>query len=228
MSEEQEQHWHYLSNGQQFGPLSAEQLQELAMAGTITAATLVRTEALDEWIPASNIEGLLPAAPVQAGPRLITGAAAQTAAPFASVAQAAPAPAAVQTVAQPGFSAGAAPLGQPGRFGSSALAPASEQRLQIRSVGILQAGVISAVLSAITTLLYAILILMFGGMLVAAAGDNDLMDAIVGGGMMLLVLGPIVAGMVGFLYGMVAALLYNLAAKMGGGLVIKVQAKAAW
>ena len=59
-----EPNWHYIDQqGQQQGPVSAENLQALAQAGAITAMTQVWTEGLEEWVAASAVENLLPAQP---------------------------------------------------------------------------------------------------------------------------------------------------------------------
>ena len=60
---EQEQLWQYLLDNQQCGPVPAGELQQLAAAGTIGPETFVWTEGLEDWIPASQIEGLFAAAP---------------------------------------------------------------------------------------------------------------------------------------------------------------------
>ncbi|GAA5494415.1 hypothetical protein Rhal01_00576 [Rubritalea halochordaticola] len=59
-----EPNWHYIDQqGQQQGPVSAENLQALAQAGAITTETQVWTEGLEEWVAASAVENLLPAQP---------------------------------------------------------------------------------------------------------------------------------------------------------------------
>lgn len=59
------QQWYYAdATGQQYGPATAEELQQLAATGQITADTQVWTEGLEAYIPASQVEGLIPAAPV--------------------------------------------------------------------------------------------------------------------------------------------------------------------
>ena len=98
MSEE-EQQWHFISvvDGQQYGPYTAEQLQEFVANGTITRETLLWTEALeDQWIPATNVEGLIPEEPPRV--RLLTGAAAQTAHPLGATAPVVAAPVPQQPV----------------------------------------------------------------------------------------------------------------------------------
>ena len=59
------QQWYLLEDGRQVGPFSPEQLAAAVAAGTVTTETLMWTEGLDEWIPASAVGGLFPAAAVE-------------------------------------------------------------------------------------------------------------------------------------------------------------------
>ncbi|MBT8044060.1 MAG: DUF4339 domain-containing protein [Verrucomicrobiae bacterium] len=60
MSDEQE--WFYTdAAGAEHGPVSADELKQLATNGTIRDTTDVWTEGLEEWLPASQVEGLIPA-----------------------------------------------------------------------------------------------------------------------------------------------------------------------
>jgi hypothetical protein len=52
--------WHYTKNGQRFGPVSGQQLKELAAKGGIGPDDLVWKEGMPQWVPASKIKGLLP------------------------------------------------------------------------------------------------------------------------------------------------------------------------
>ncbi len=45
---------------EKLGPYEAEQMQQHALAGSLTSEHLVWTERLDSWVPASAVEGLLP------------------------------------------------------------------------------------------------------------------------------------------------------------------------
>ena len=59
------QYWNYIdAAGQQHGPIAVDQLQQLVAAGQVTAQTNVWTEGMAEWLPAAQIEGLIPV-PVQ-------------------------------------------------------------------------------------------------------------------------------------------------------------------
>lgn len=93
MGEEEVQFWYYMVDGAQVGPVPAEDLQQLALQGIIHAETELWTEGLDQWIPATHVEGLLPAEaapqaapeaqPQPGRPQLVVGAAAQAAHPLA-------------------------------------------------------------------------------------------------------------------------------------------------
>jgi len=58
--------WFVHSNDQQMGPYTGEQLVEFAQQGNINAETMVWAEGMAEWLPASQIEGLIPAAAPEA------------------------------------------------------------------------------------------------------------------------------------------------------------------
>lgn len=60
--------WHCSVGGQQYGPISEEELRSWAAQGRVKATDLVWTEGMAEWAPASSVQGLLPATLAQAGP----------------------------------------------------------------------------------------------------------------------------------------------------------------
>ena len=66
--------WYYVDDGERQGPVSEEQLQELAGAGRLGPHTLVWTEGYERWVQASQVPGLVPedlepaAAPTAPGP----------------------------------------------------------------------------------------------------------------------------------------------------------------
>ncbi len=62
--------WHYSRDGESKGPVSFSKLVELAQQAVVTRDSLVWHEGLDDWIPASEIEGLLVAfrEPTKRGP----------------------------------------------------------------------------------------------------------------------------------------------------------------
>lgn len=231
MSETNE--WYYLAGEEQVGPLTAEALQELIAEGTILPETQLWAEGLEDWIPASSVEGLFAPAPSQR-PKLVLGSAAQAAHPLAgeivspaataaAVAQAGhpveATPVAAASIAPEGYNPGGTPLG-------AGLSPAPLTKFQIRSVGILQAGVICALLMAITIFLILLMVMALIGTIGGLIGDTEVLQGLAGGGITL-VIAPIISGIFGFFYGIIAALIYNLAAKIGGGLVVRVQASAA-
>jgi antitoxin component YwqK of YwqJK toxin-antitoxin module len=52
--------WYYVKNGQRCGPVSGQQLKELAAKGGIGPDDLVWKEGMSQWLPASKVKGLLP------------------------------------------------------------------------------------------------------------------------------------------------------------------------
>jgi len=55
--------WYYSNNGRERGPVPMARLKELAAAGTVKASDLVWREGMEDWTPASGIEGLFPLTP---------------------------------------------------------------------------------------------------------------------------------------------------------------------
>jgi hypothetical protein len=62
--------WFYANNGQQVGPVSETQLDQLAQAGTVTPATLVWRQGAADWQPYSVARPTLPTPP-SASPQLL-------------------------------------------------------------------------------------------------------------------------------------------------------------
>jgi hypothetical protein len=54
--------WFYAHNGQQAGPVSAEELEELAQDGRLLRTDLVWKEGLPQWVQAKTVTGLFPPA----------------------------------------------------------------------------------------------------------------------------------------------------------------------
>lgn len=52
--------WYYARNGQQVGPLTFEQLRQLAGNGQLQKQDLVWSEGMTNWVTAETIEGLFP------------------------------------------------------------------------------------------------------------------------------------------------------------------------
>ena len=50
--------WYYARNDQQFGPVSAAELKQLADAGRLTPGDLLWREGMDAWTTAINLHGL--------------------------------------------------------------------------------------------------------------------------------------------------------------------------
>ena len=52
--------WHCSIGGQQYGPVSDEELHSWAIAGRIKPTDYVWCEGMTDWVPASAVEGLIP------------------------------------------------------------------------------------------------------------------------------------------------------------------------
>jgi uncharacterized RDD family membrane protein YckC len=58
--------WHYASKGGQVGPIPEQELVRLFHSGQLTPDTLVWTQELKDWVPASSVDGLLPPSSIPA------------------------------------------------------------------------------------------------------------------------------------------------------------------
>jgi GYF domain 2 len=65
--------WYYSKGGQQFGPISQEQLQGLFGNGTLTPDDLVWAEGMSEWVPGRHVPGLLAPGVAQPGMAPVPG-----------------------------------------------------------------------------------------------------------------------------------------------------------
>lgn len=53
--------WHCSIGGQQYGPVSEEEVHSWAVTGRIKPTDYVWSEGMTDWVPASTVEGLFPA-----------------------------------------------------------------------------------------------------------------------------------------------------------------------
>ncbi|WP_417376755.1 DUF4339 domain-containing protein [Gimesia maris] len=51
--------WYFSNNGDQLGPVPADQMQALVLSGEISSTTLVWREGMAQWEPAEKVDGLL-------------------------------------------------------------------------------------------------------------------------------------------------------------------------
>ena len=59
--------WYYERGGQRLGPVSPENLRELAASGRLRASDLVWKQGLETWVPAARVKGLFPTGATEAG-----------------------------------------------------------------------------------------------------------------------------------------------------------------
>ncbi len=52
--------WHYTSKGERHGPVSSQQLKELAALGVLEPDDNVWKDGMEEWVSASKVKGLFP------------------------------------------------------------------------------------------------------------------------------------------------------------------------
>jgi hypothetical protein len=60
--------WHYSKNNQQQGPVSAEQLKQMAASGQLQPTDLVWKQGMSQWSEAHRMKGLFPANDVACPP----------------------------------------------------------------------------------------------------------------------------------------------------------------
>lgn len=60
-----ETQWFVMQEDQQLGPYTGQQLADFAAAGNIVRETMVWAEGMENWLPASQIDGLFPEMPLQ-------------------------------------------------------------------------------------------------------------------------------------------------------------------
>lgn len=89
----------------------------------------------------------------------------------------------------------------------------------LRRFGVLSLGKFMAVLYAIIGLIFGVLFaavsMLGGGMF---GGDSGAMGMIGGFGLLSIVIFPLLYGALGFIAGLIGGLLYNLTAKLSGGI----------
>ncbi len=113
--------WYVLSEGQQLGPYTGEQLQQYAQEGRVAAETMVWAEGMAEWQPAAQIPGLFPeTAAAAAKPALATS---NWAPPGARAAGSTAVAGAFSPYTAPGSSLTSAPVG--GSYPFLSIKPAS-------------------------------------------------------------------------------------------------------
>ena len=91
----------------------------------------------------------------------------------------------------------------------------------IKRIGVLKLAIFQGALMAAFGLLAALFFIAFGSMFAGLSGQNG--GAMMGGGLIGLILFPILYGIIGFIGGAIAAALYNLVAGIVGGIEIEVE-----
>lgn len=94
-------------------------------------------------------------------------------------------------------------------------------RKELKRMGPLSVGILYAVMLAIFGLVAGIIITLMG----AAAQNDPAMAGMAEMGAMAIVFMPLIYGVVGFIMGIVSAVIYNLVASMVGGIVMTFEDK---
>jgi hypothetical protein len=126
------QEWYVTMAGQQYGPVTPQQLREMAMSGQLQPTDSVWKQGMANWVPAKSIKGL----------------------PFNTAVAPAPAPAPTQPYApapEQAFAPGPAPVYQPTVTPKYAAAPASKNfRFDGRAGDFFVTALLAGLLAAFT------------------------------------------------------------------------------
>lgn len=97
--------------------------------------------------------------------------------------------------------------------------------MEIKHISVLSAGKVMGIICAAIGLIAGVLFLLFGSMLggLAAASGGEGGGIMAIGGVMGVILLPILYGIFGFIGGVIQAFVYNLAAGWVGGIRIQTQ-----
>lgn len=102
-------------------------------------------------------------------------------------------------------------------------------RMQVKSVGVFSYAKITAVTTAafglIFGIIYGLIVIIFGAAIMAGGG-RDTGAAGAGGiviGLLIMVGVPIIYGVIGFIFGAIGALIYNIAAGFVGGIELELE-----
>ena len=96
------------------------------------------------------------------------------------------------------------------------------RRLGVLSVAKIQA-ILMFVMSLIIAIPYGLIVILFGAALTGASGSGEAGAAGVIGGIMIMILIPVLYAIIGFVGGAIAAALYNLLAGVVGGIEMEFE-----
>jgi hypothetical protein len=99
----------------------------------------------------------------------------------------------------------------------------STSNKRLKSVSPLKAGIVLGTLYAVLTLFMMLIFVPF--VLIGAVSSSDSLGipGTIGTGIGLLIFAPVLYGIMGFIGGVICAAVYNLIAKITGGLVVTVE-----
>jgi hypothetical protein len=125
--------WYYTRQGQPVGPISREQLQQLAASHQLLPTDLVWAPGQPDWVPASSISGLLDTAPAAFSPNPAHGSYA----------------AAPQAPREPGGYQGPGPVGGSDSFDDDLDQPRGRRRRKRRKEGLSSGAIAGLVIGGI-------------------------------------------------------------------------------
>ncbi|WP_411825994.1 hypothetical protein [Luteolibacter sp. AS25] len=96
---------------------------------------------------------------------------------------------------------------------------------RILSISVVQTGVVVGGLYALISLIFSVFLILFGVIAMIAGSASNEAAAAMGGGLGMIIIAvilPIAYGIMGFIAGLILALVYNLIAKFTGGIEMTV------
>lgn len=115
------------------------------------------------------------------------------------------------------------PYNTPAQSPANTIQPSAMRTVSVKRIDIVSAGLMIGGLYALLGLLIGGLVSLMAILGVAAAGDGNAMIGGLVGGVGAMILMPIIYGGLGFIFGIIGAVLYNVLAAMIGGIKIDLQ-----
>ncbi len=100
-------------------------------------------------------------------------------------------------------------------------APAGETRMRLRRVGVVSVAMFGGAAGLLAGLLVRGIIFLFSMLGVGVGPNGQNVAPLIGFGIGTIVLGPILYGILGFVGGMINAFVYNIVARMSGGIQVE-------
>lgn len=91
-------------------------------------------------------------------------------------------------------------------------------KLKLKRIDPVKYGLLMGIIMALMTFIMFGIFMLFGGLFSAVAGEMGPMGAVLGGGLAMLIFGPIMYFVLGFIFGWIGTMIMNFVLKKIGGL----------